>query len=146
MLQVINFKLFYNQIKALKGLWTNFHKRYLGPNEPVEILNCRYCFWIVFRLFWRKRFCFLRFAIIFIDYLEKGRTITRQYYADLFGRFEAELMKKTKKKVLFHHDNAAAQSSAIATTKLAQLRYELLPHPLYSPDLAPCDCFLFPNM
>ncbi|EFN64908.1 Histone-lysine N-methyltransferase SETMAR, partial [Camponotus floridanus] len=30
--------------------------------------------------------------------------------------------------------------------KLHELRYELLPHPPYSPDLAPCDFFLFPNM
>jgi len=30
--------------------------------------------------------------------------------------------------------------------KIVELRYELLPHPPYSPDLAPCDFFLFPNM
>ena len=33
-------------------------------------------------------------VIIFTNYLEKGRTITGQYYADLLSRFEAELMKK----------------------------------------------------
>ena len=79
--------------------------------------------------------------------MEKEGTITGQYYADLLGRFEAKLTKKrphlAKKNVLFHNYNAAAHSSAIATTKLVQLRYELLPH---SPDLAPCDFFLFPNM
>ena len=51
-----------------------------------------------------------------------------------------------KKKVHFHHDNAPAHSSAIATAKLVELRYELLPNPPYSSDLAPCDYFLFPNM
>jgi histone-lysine N-methyltransferase SETMAR len=89
-------------------------------------------------------------GIIFTDYLEKGRTITGQYYADLLGRFHPELMRKrahlAKKKVLFHHDNAPAHSSSIARAKLVELRYELLPHPPYSPDLAPCDFFLFPNM
>ena len=40
------------------------------------------------------------------------------------------------KKVLFHFENAPAYSSAIATAKLVELRYELLPHPPYSPDLA----------
>ena len=50
------------------------------------------------------------------------------------------------KKMLFHHENEPAHSSAIATAKLVELRYELLPHPLYSPDLAPCDFFLCPNM
>ncbi|EGI60951.1 Histone-lysine N-methyltransferase SETMAR, partial [Acromyrmex echinatior] len=29
---------------------------------------------------------------------------------------------------------------------LVELGYELLPHPPYSPDLAPCDFFLFPNL
>ncbi|EZA50295.1 Histone-lysine N-methyltransferase SETMAR, partial [Ooceraea biroi] len=27
-----------------------------------------------------------------------------------------------------------------------ELQYELLPHPPYSPDLTPCDIFLFPNL
>ncbi|KMQ88717.1 mariner transposase [Lasius niger] len=44
-------------------------------------------------------------GIIFTDYLEMGRTITGQYYADLLGRFDAELMKKrpylAKKKCSF---------------------------------------------
>ena len=30
--------------------------------------------------------------------------------------------------------------------KFHELRYELLPHPPYSPDLAPNDYFLFPNL
>jgi len=30
--------------------------------------------------------------------------------------------------------------------KLHELRFELLPHPPYSSDLAPCDFFLFPNL
>lgn len=30
--------------------------------------------------------------------------------------------------------------------KIHKLGYELLPHPAYSPDLAPCDYFLFPNL
>jgi len=34
----------------------------------------------------------------------------------------------------------------ITMAKLVELRYELLSHPLYSPDLAPCDFYLFPNM
>lgn len=49
-------------------------------------------------------------------------------------------------RLLFHHDNAPAHTSAVATAKLVELHYELLPHPPYSPDLAPCDFFLFPNL
>ncbi|CAF4760746.1 unnamed protein product [Pieris macdunnoughi] len=50
------------------------------------------------------------------------------------------------KKVLVHQDNAPAHTSAVATTKLVELGYELLPQPPYSPDLAPCAFFLFPNL
>lgn len=121
-------------------------KQWTSPGEPApkKAKTVPSAGKVMATVFWDSR------GIIFTDYLEKGRTITGQYYADLLDRFEAELMKKrphlTKKKVLFHHDNAPAHSSAIATAKLVELRYELLPHPPYSPDLAPCDFFLFPNM
>jgi len=89
-------------------------------------------------------------GVIYIDYLEKGQTVTGLYYAELLGRFAAELQKirphLAKKKVLFNHDNAPAHTSALAKVKLVELGYELLPHPPCSPDLAPCDIFLFPNL
>ena len=88
-------------------------------------------------------------GIILNDYLQKGKTITGEYYASLLDRFDAILKKKRPhlaKKVLFHHDNAPAHTSVIATAKLFDLRYEILSHPPYSPDLAPSDYFLFPNM
>ena len=49
-----------------------------------------------------------------------------------------------KKKVLFHQDNARVHVVSIA--KFHELRYELLPHPPYSPDSAPSDNFLFANL
>ena len=43
-------------------------------------------------------------GVIYIDYLEKSKTVTGLYYAELLGRFDAELQKKrphlAKKKVL----------------------------------------------
>ena len=121
-------------------------KQWTSPGEPApkKAKTVPSAGKVMATVFWDSR------GIIFTDYLEKGRSITGQYYADLLGRFDAELMRKrphlAQKKVLFHHDNAPAHSSAIATAKLVELRYELLPHPSYSPDLAPCDFFLFPNM
>ena len=51
-----------------------------------------------------------------------------------------------KKKVLFHQDNARVHTCVVAMTKIHELRFELLPHPPHSPDLAPCDYFMFPNL
>ena len=53
---------------------------------------------------------------------------------------------RCRTKVLFHHDDAPTYTSDIATAKLFDLLYEILPHPPYSPHLASSDYFLFPNM
>lgn len=84
-----------------------------------------------------------------IDYLVKGKTITGRYNAELLDRFNELLEKRPKlsrKKVLFHQDNAPVHTSAIEMAKIHELGFELVPHAPYSPDLAPCDYYLFPNM
>ena len=95
-------------------------------------------------IFWDAR------GIIFIDYLQKGKTVNGEYYATLLQRLQQEIKAKrphlAKKKVLFHQDNAPVHTSVIAMAKIHELKFELLPHPPYSPDLAPCDFHLFPNL
>ena len=48
-------------------------------------------------------------GVIFIDYLQKGRTITEAYYAALLDRLVDEIRKKwphlKKKNIFFHYDN-----------------------------------------
>ena len=89
-------------------------------------------------------------GIIFIDYLEKGKTITGEYYATLLNQLNDAIKEKRphlqKKKVLFHQVNGPAQTSTIAMAKIYELRYELMPHPPYSSNLASSDFFLFPNL
>ena len=46
--------------------------------------------------------------------------------------------------IIFHHDNAPSHRAAYTQKAIQQLGFELLNHPPYSPDLAPCDFFLFP--
>ena len=95
-------------------------------------------------VFWDAR------GIIFIDYLHKGRTINGKYYANLLQRLGNEIKEKrphlAKKKVLFHQENAPVHTSIIAMAKINELKFELLPHAHYSPDLALSNYFLFPNL
>jgi histone-lysine N-methyltransferase SETMAR len=81
--------------------------------------------------------------ILFIDYLEKGKTITGEYYSNLLTRLNKKIREKRpglqKKKITFHRDNAPAHKSVLAMGKLRDLHYQLLEHPSYSPDLAPSD-------
>ncbi|KZC14057.1 Histone-lysine N-methyltransferase SETMAR [Dufourea novaeangliae] len=42
--------------------------------------------------------------------------------------------------------NARVHTSVLTMAKFNELKYELLEHPAYSPDLAPSDYYLFPNL
>lgn len=85
-----------------------------------------------------------------MDYLEMGKTIAGAYYSSLLDRLKTELQEKrprlAHKKVLFHHDNAPSHTSAVVVAKLMEIGFQLLSHPPYSPDLAPSDYYLFPNL
>lgn len=89
-------------------------------------------------------------GILFIDYLKKGQTINSDYYIALLDRLSDEIKRKrphmAKKKTLFHQDNAPIHKSMKTMAKLHDLHYQLLPHPPYSPDLAPSDYYLFANL
>jgi hypothetical protein len=44
---------------------------------------------------------------------------------------------------LLHHDNTPSHTSVLTQQFLAKFKLPVNPHPTYSPDLAPCDFFLF---
>ena len=43
-------------------------------------------------------------------------------------------------------DNAPSHTTKVAIAAVTKCCLEVLPHPLYSPDLAPLDFSLFPNL
>ncbi|GFW46777.1 histone-lysine N-methyltransferase SETMAR [Trichonephila clavipes] len=47
---------------------------------------------------------------------------------------------------LLHHDNARPHISRCVLYVSQQKNKETLPHPPYSPDLTPCDFWLFPQL
>ena len=76
--------------------------------------------------------------------------INSDYYIALLDRLDDAIKKKrpymAKKKPLFQQDNAPVHKSIKTMVKLNDLRFELLPHPPYSPDLAPSDFYLFADL
>ena len=95
-------------------------------------------------VFWNAK------GIVFIDYLQKGKTINREYYAKLLRELRQAIKSKRPGKltkgVLLHQDNAPAHKSLVAMSTVHDCGFELIDHPPYSPDLAPSDYFLFPNL
>ena len=84
------------------------------------------------------------------NYLEKGSTMTGARYADLIVKLHQELVRKRRgalrRGVWLLHDNAPAHTSHIVQATLREQNIFQLPHPPYSPDLSPCDYYLFPKL
>ena len=89
-------------------------------------------------------------GILFIDHLETDKLINSVYYIALLDRLSAEIKKTRphmqKKMVSLHEDNTPRHKSMKTMVKLNELSFELLPHPSYSPDLAPSDYWLFADL
>ena len=89
-------------------------------------------------------------GILFINYLEKERTINNEYYIALLVHLKKEIAKKQpqmkKKKMLFHQDNALHHKLIAIMAKLHELDFELLLCPPYPPDLTPTDYWLFADL
>jgi len=92
-------------------------------------------------VFWDKR------GVIHVHFLPHGATIISEYYCRVLSYVHTRLRKKRPglitKGVLFLQDNARALTVHRITCTLQQLGWEVLPHPAYSPDLAPSDFYLF---
>jgi histone-lysine N-methyltransferase SETMAR len=88
-------------------------------------------------------------GILFIDYLEKGKTITGEYYSNLLTRLDEKICEKRpglQKKNRLSSGQCTRPQKCLAMRKLRDLGYELLEHPPYFSDLAPSDFCLFPKL
>ena len=75
----------------------------------------------------------------------RGETFTKRFFSDVVMEDFSKnvVIPKTrdkKRKIKLHCDNAKTH---LIDEKLRTLNVPRLPHPAYSPDLAPCDFFLF---
>jgi transposase len=68
----------------------------------------------------------------------------------LVNEFKPAIQSKSRrvlsKRVLLIHDNARPHAAADTVDTLHALKFEVLEHPPYSPDLAPSDFHLFGHM
>ncbi len=93
---------------------------------------------------------FMRSGHIELVVLEDRCTVNAEWYTEICLDlvFEAVTNKRPAtgtRGLLLHHDNASAHTAAQAIDFLAEHGIQLVTHPPYSPDLAPCDYFLFPK-
>ena len=89
-------------------------------------------------------------GVIMLDFLAKKSTITGTYYANLLDQLRTAIREKRRGKfsegILLQQNNARVHTCKIAMVAVERNGYELIPLPAYSPDSAPSDYFLFPNL
>ncbi|KAG5340412.1 MOS1T transposase, partial [Acromyrmex heyeri] len=79
-----------------------------------------------------------------------GRS-TSQYYLGVMRRLRDAVRRKRPElwadnSWLLHHDNAPSHTSLVVRDHFAKNLTHIIPQPPYSPDLAPCDFWLFSKL
>ncbi|UYV61861.1 hypothetical protein LAZ67_1006871 [Cordylochernes scorpioides] len=90
-------------------------------------------------------------GVVHHEFLPQGRTVNKEYYLQGMRNLREAIRQKCldlweNKNWLLHHDNAPAHTSLLVRDFLAKNNTLMMPQPPYSPDLAPCDFFLFPKL
>lgn len=91
-------------------------------------------------------------GVIYWELLKPNETITGEVYRRQLMRLkeamqrERPIFRNRHDKIILQHDNARPHVAAVVKTYLEGQNWEALPHPPYSPDIAPSDYHLFRGM
>lgn len=120
-----------------KRAWVN--KNEPPQQQPKDELHPRkvmLCIW------WDSR------GVIHYELLPPGTSINAELYCQQLQRLADKLVEVRPRHglVRFLHDNARPHVARATRQKILELGWEVLPHPPYSPDLAPSDYHLFRSL
>ena len=89
--------------------------------------------------------------IVHAEFLPQGQTINQHVHKNILRRLMRSVREKRRelwetRSWLLHHDNAPAPNALGIREFLVKNNIAVLEQPPYSPDLAPCDFFLFSKL
>jgi histone-lysine N-methyltransferase SETMAR len=89
-------------------------------------------------------------GIIFVEWVPNGQPVNQYYYNEVLIKLKKRVRKKRpdlwKNGWVLYQDNTPVHSAFSIHRFLTEKNISILQHPPYSPDLAPCDFFLFPKI
>ena len=95
-------------------------------------------------VFWDRQ------GVLLVEYLADRSTLTQDTYFDTLMKLRDAIKRKRpgklSKGILLLHDNARPHVAKLIRHLLDQFRWKVFGHPPYSPDLAPSDYHLFPDL
>lgn len=94
--------------------------------------------------------CFFdRRGVVHREFVPPGQTMNATFYVNVLDRLRKRILRvrpDIADSWKLHHDNAPCHTALLVREFLANHRVATLPHPPYSPDIAPADFFLFPRL
>lgn len=91
-------------------------------------------------------------GVLYYEMLKPGETVTAERYSNQLIQLKEKIEElrpqkgHSAKKIILLHDNARPHVAKATKNKILELGWEVLPHPAYSPDLAPSDFHLFRSL
>ena len=110
------------------------HKTSPSPRKFEVIASARKA---LSTIFWDMK------GVVHMEFLKQGHTVNSEKYISTLRTLKARLRRVCSgRDSILQHDNARPHTSRQTQDALAQLKLPALPHPAYSPDLAPSiSCF-----
>ena len=82
------------------------------------------------------------------EFLEAGNTVNSARYIETIKNLWWRMcrVRRSTSLILLLHDDARPHTAGTTIGALETPKFEVLSHPPYSPDLAPCDYHFFPHL
>lgn len=146
-------KSFFHRLLTGDEKWIYFEnpkrtKAWVNPGQPSKQTarpdrfgkKTMLCVW------WDQR------GVVYHELLKPGESVNSERYQNQLAQLNQSLIVKRPEwvnkhgKVILLHDNATPHTSKAVKSMLKDMKWEVLTHPPYSPDLAPSDFHLFRSM
>jgi len=88
-------------------------------------------------------------GVVHKEFVPQGQTVIKQYYREVLEGLRKRVHRVRPEIAdtwMLHHDNAPCHTAISVNECLAKKGFSVVPQPPYSPDLSPCDFFLFPKL
>ncbi len=120
--------------------WLRRHEN--RPQKPRRTLATGKCMLVSF---------FDSHGMIYFEFVRRPHTVNQIKFRQIFTHFDIACQNRRPRGVVqgrrfLHFDNTPAYTAGLTRQHIQQLGWTCLPHPVYSPDLAPNDFWLYPRI
>jgi transposase len=116
--------------------------RHASSPRPKKFKTVTSASKILSTVFWDSQRVYLT------EFLEAGNTVNSARYIETIKNLQQRVcrVRQSTSPTLLLHDNARPHTARATLDALEMLKFEVLSHPPYSPDLAPTDSHFFPHL